>query len=159
VATDDAEVVALARALGADVPACLVSQSVRGTERGDVLTPVTGVPAGQAALLVNPLVPVSTAAVFRAWDGVDGGPLDEGDAMAAAHAGRNDLERAALGLCPEIGTALSLIGAQAGVTLARMSGSGATCFGLFDDPAACAAAAERVRAAQPGWWVLPTRLR
>jgi 4-diphosphocytidyl-2-C-methyl-D-erythritol kinase len=156
---DDPSVTMLARQLGADVPACLISRPVRGTDRGDVLTSLEGVPAGMAALLVNPLLPLSTAAVFRAWDGIDRGALAEGEAMTAARTGRNDLEQPARSLCPAIGTVLATMAAQPGVELVRMSGSGATCFGLFSDAASCEIAAESLRAAQPGWWVLPTRLR
>ena len=141
----------VAAALGADVPACLLSRTTRGEGRGDAIEPVeiAGL-AGTPVLLVNPGVPLSTAAVFRAWDGIDGGPL--GDWQA----GRNDLEAPARNLVPAIG---ELLHSLSSARIARMSGSGATCFGLFDSAAARDAAAAEIRAARPGWWVSQTRLR
>jgi 4-diphosphocytidyl-2-C-methyl-D-erythritol kinase len=143
---------AIARTLGADVPACLLSRTVRGEGRGDRLAPVDlpGL-AGAPLLLVNPRRPLSTAQVFRAWDGIDCGPLG-----ADWRAARNDLEAPAMTLEPAIGAVLA---ALAGAPFVRMSGSGATCFALYDDPAARDAAAARIAADHPGWWRLATRLR
>jgi 4-diphosphocytidyl-2-C-methyl-D-erythritol kinase len=137
--------------LGADVPACLLSRTSRGTGRGDEIEPVeiAGL-GGTPVLLVNPGVPLSTAAVFRAWDGVDRGPL--GDWQE----GRNDLQAAAIRLAPEIADVLD---ALSGARIARMSGSGATCFGLYASEAQRDAEAVRIAAARPGWWVSQTRLR
>jgi 4-diphosphocytidyl-2-C-methyl-D-erythritol kinase len=149
----------LAASLGADVPACLVSRPVRGEGRGDVLTRLEGVPGGQALLLVNPMRPLATGPVFAHWDGVDRGPLDPGDPIAAATAGRNDLEPPAIAILPVIGEILALLGGQEGVILARMSGSGATCFALFEDDAARDMATSDIAADHPDWWLLPTRLR
>ena len=141
----------IAAALGADVPACLTSRTKRGEGRGDDLREVDAPDlAGTPVLLVNPLVPVSTAAVFSRWDGVDRGPLGP-DLL-----GRNDLEAAALSLAPVIGQVLVSL---AGARFARMSGSGATCFGLFQDEAARDETEARIRAAQPDWWTLKSRLR
>lgn len=143
---------AIGAGLGADVPACLLSRTQRGEGRGDALVPVDlpGL-AGAPVLLVNPRVPVSTAEVFRRWDGIDHGPL--GTDFRSA---RNDLEAPARVLAPEIGAVLD---ALAGASFARMSGSGATCFGLYQDEPARDAAAARIAAAHPGWWLLRTRLR
>jgi len=149
----------LAASLGADVPACLVSRPVRGEARGDLLAPVEGLSSGQALLLINPMRPLATGAVFAHWDGVDHGPLDQGDPIAAAQAGRNDLEPAAIAILPVIGEILALLGGQDGVMLARMSGSGATCFALFEEDSAREAAATAIAADHPDWWLLPTRLR
>jgi 4-diphosphocytidyl-2-C-methyl-D-erythritol kinase len=149
----------LAASLGADVPACLLSRPVRGEGRGDALTPLDGVPGGQALLLVNPMRPLATGPVFAQWDGVDRGPLDRGDPIAAAKAGRNDLEPPAIAILPVIGEIVSLLGRQEGAILARMSGSGATCFALFEDDAARDKAAQSISADHPDWWLLPTRLR
>jgi len=149
----------LAASLGADVPACLVSRPMRGEGRGDRLVPVKGLPSGQPLLLVNPMRPLATGPVFAHWDGIDRGPLDEGDPIAAARAGRNDLEIPAIEILPIIGEILTLLHAQQGVLLARMSGSGATCFGLFEDDAARDVAAAAIAAEHPNWWLLPTRLR
>ena len=139
----------IAAELGSDVPACLLGRSAIGRSRGERLEPVSGMP-GTPVLLVNPGVAVSTAEVFRRWDGVDRGPLG-----ATPLAGRNDLEAPAREIAPSIGEVLALLAAQPGVTLARMSGSGATCFALFESDAACEAAA---RAMRPAWWAQPTRL-
>jgi 4-diphosphocytidyl-2-C-methyl-D-erythritol kinase len=140
----------LAASLGADVPACLASQSARGDARGDRLEPVDLGLAGTPVLLVNPGVPLATAAVFAGWDGIDRGPLGDW------REGRNDLEAPACALVPAIG---GILAALADARLARMSGSGATCFGLYDDESARDAAAARIAAAQPGWWLSQTRLR
>ncbi len=155
VAAGDPALRAVAAGLGADVPACLAATGQRGTGRGDDLTPVAGT-AGVPVLLVNPRRPLSTAAVFGAWDGIDHGPLAEGDPIAVAIAGRNDLEAPARRLEPAIDAVLAGLAAQAGVRLARMSGSGATCFAVFGDIAARDAAA----AAMPAdWWTMAGVLR
>ncbi len=137
------------RALGADVPACLVSQTVRGEGVGDVLvadTQVTGIPV----LLVNPGIALSTAAVFKAWDGIDHGALGDW------RDGRNDLELPARTLVPEIATVLNWLAAQDDVMMARMSGSGATCFALFTSAEARDRAAARV---PREWWHMASVLR
>lgn len=123
----------IARDLGADMPACLAGRTVRGEGRGDVLAPIEASRlSGTPLLLVNPGVTMPTGPVFAAWDGIDRGPLGGGDPLAAALAGRNDLEAPAIRLCPAIDDLLAWLHAQAGVVLARMSGSGATCFALFE---------------------------
>lgn len=141
----------VAARLGADVPACLLSRTARGTGRGDEIAPVeiAGL-SGTPVLLVNPGIPLSTAAVFRAWDGVDRGPL--GDWLE----GRNDLQAAAILLVPEIA---DLLDALSGARIARMSGSGATCFGLYSSEVERNADAARIAAARSGWWVSQSRLR
>ena len=140
----------VARDIGADVPACVRSVAARGEGRGDELEPVELGLAGTPVLLVNPRVEVSTADVFARWDGVDRGPL------ADWRSGRNDLEPAARTLAPQIGHILAWLSAQPGAELVRMSGSGATCFALFDSEERCRAAEEAV---PREWWRLPTRLR
>jgi 4-diphosphocytidyl-2-C-methyl-D-erythritol kinase len=147
---DDPRLFALADGLGSDVPACLFGRTVIGKGRGERLTPVAGLP-GTPVLLANPRVAVSTAEVFRRWDGVDRGPLTE-DPLA----GRNDLQPPALEIAPVIANVLDSLSGQPGARLARMSGSGATCFALFDTDGACAAAARAL--AGTGWWLAPTRL-
>lgn len=157
VAEDDARVDGVARRLGADVPACIASRTVRGDGRGDDLIALEATELhGMPLLLVNPRVPLMTGPVFRAWDGEDRGALAQGDPLSAALAGRNDLEAPARSICPVIGEIVDLLAAQPGVLLARMSGSGATCFALFDSEAARDAAAG---AMNPDWWLLRTRLR
>jgi 4-diphosphocytidyl-2-C-methyl-D-erythritol kinase len=152
---DDRAVARIAAGLGADVPACLLSRTCRGTARGDRLETVTlpGL-AGTPVLLVNPGVPVSTAEVFRRWDGVDRGALGED-----FRTGRNDLEAPALAVAPAIGSVLEALRGCPGVTLPRMSGSGATCFALFADEDARDAARAGIAAAHPEWWLLASRLR
>jgi 4-diphosphocytidyl-2-C-methyl-D-erythritol kinase len=156
IAADDPALMVIAAALGSDVPACLAGRTMIGRGRGERLTPIN-VPA-LPVLLVNPGVAVSTAAVFAAWDRTDRGPLPQGDALAIALGGRNDLEPPARALAPAIDTVLAMLGDASGVRLARMSGSGATCFALFDRGEDCAAAAQAVRTARPDWWCLETAL-
>lgn len=142
--------------LGADVPACLASVTLFGDGKGDVLTSVD-VPAlsGTPLLLVNPGVALSTAQVFARWDGVDRGALDR----AQPFTGRNDLTAAAIMLVPEIGTIVDLLIGLPGITLVRMSGSGATCFALFESLAARDSATARVKQALPYVWCLATEIK
>jgi 4-diphosphocytidyl-2-C-methyl-D-erythritol kinase len=150
----------IARALGADVPACVGSRPVRGDGRGDELAEVAeGGLVGMPLLLVNPGVPVATGAVFRGWDAIDRGPLANGDPLAVALTARNDLEPPARQIAPEIDTVLALLHEADGVKLARMSGSGATCFALFESFEACDSADRRVGHAHSGWWRFKTALR
>ena len=145
----------IAAKLGADVPACLANRTTLGTGKGDTLTALEGL-SGTPLLLVNPGVAVSTAAVFKTWDGQDRGPIPEGTLLDRAKAGRNDLEPPALALAPEIAQVRALLDAAHGVLLSRMSGSGATCFALFETPQARDAAATAARARR--WWTLATNM-
>lgn len=135
--------------LGADVPACVWSRTAYGGGVGEALAPgpaLTGTPV----LLVNPGVAVPTGPVFRAWDGVDRGPLG----VDWQHA-RNDLEGPAIVQQPVIADVLTWLRTLPGVRLARMSGSGATCFALFEGavpPMSPPVAPPR------GWWTMPTEL-
>src|SRR6188508_1247345 len=95
--------------LGADVPACVESVACVGRGTGTDLEPVENDLAGMPVLLVNPRVPLATGPVFAAWDGIDRGPLPEGPASAIARYGRNDLEAAALALCPQIAEVLAAL--------------------------------------------------
>lgn len=151
----DPRLFAIADALGSDVPACLLGATAVGRGRGERLEPIDGLP-GTPVLLVNPGIAVSTAEVFRRWDGIDRGPIGEGPLLEVALAGRNDLEAPALTIAPVIGEVLAALAARPGVRLARMSGSGATCFALLDSVEARAAAATAL--ARPGWWVAETSL-
>jgi len=137
--------------LGSDVPACLLSLPARGEGAGDKLESVE-LPdfSGKPVLLVNPRVPLSTAEVFTGWDGEDRGSLDDW------REGRNDLEAPAIALVPQIGSVLAWLGTQAGAEFVRMTGSGATCFALFDSEEARDAAADGV---PREWWRLATFLR
>jgi len=148
---DPAHAEAVAPMLGSDVPACLISQTARGEGAGDQLSlidshGISGVPV----LLANPRAALATADVFAQWNGVDQGPLDDW------RQGYNGLEAAATALVPQIETVLAWLGTRPGATIVRMSGSGATCFALFDSEAARDAAAMAV---PREWWHLATALR
>jgi 4-diphosphocytidyl-2-C-methyl-D-erythritol kinase len=147
---DPAHASAVAPALGADGPACLLSMTARGTGAGDRLELEDAGVSGAAVLLVNPLVALSTGRMFAAWDGVDRGSL------AGWRDGRNDLEPAARAALGEIGEILDWLNEQPGIDTARMSGSGATCFALFDGDNARDAAAV---ACPSQWWHLASNLR
>jgi 4-diphosphocytidyl-2-C-methyl-D-erythritol kinase len=138
------------RQLGADVAACIRSQTVRGDGRGDELSPVDESLSGTPVLLVNPRVALSTAEVFARWDGRDRGKL------IGWRNGRNDLQRAAASLAPQIDGILAWLSVQEGADCVRMSGSGATCFALFETEAKRDSAAMAV---PREWWRLATRLR
>ena len=155
VALADPTLFAIADALGSDVPACLLGRTALGRGRGEQLAPLEGL-AGTPTLLINPGVGVSTAAVFKGWDGMDRGPIGAGDLFAVAQAGRNDLEPPARAIAPAIDAVLAALAAQPRVLLARMSGSGATCFALFESDAARDAAAAALQ--RPEWWLAATRL-
>ena len=144
--------------LGADVPACLASEMAIGRGTGTQLDRVENDLAGSPVLLVNPRVAMPTGPVFAAWDGIDHGPLPEGPASTIMRAGRNDLEPAAVGKAPEIQTVLDALAAW-GATLARMSGSGATCFGLFASDEALARASDNIGRGHPRWWRMTGHLR
>ena len=141
----------VAPTLGSDVPACLLSLPARGVGAGDQLTTIElGEVSGQPVLLVNPRVALSTAEVFVNWDGEDQGALGDW------REGFNGLQSSAVALVPQIETVLAWLSAQPGVTLFRMSGSGATCFALFESEEARDAAATGV---PREWWHLATYLR
>ena len=141
--------------LGADVPACVESRTCVGRGTGTDLEPGPQDLAGTPVLLVNPRVPLATGPVFAGWDGVDRGPLPQGTAREIALAGRNDLEPPALDLCPAIGEVLAAL-RETDAWLVRMSGSGATCFALFD----CAEQRDVAASRLPHeWWKLSGTLR
>jgi 4-diphosphocytidyl-2-C-methyl-D-erythritol kinase len=146
---EDPRLFQIADGLGSDVPACLLGKTAIGKGRGEQLTPVPGMP-GTPVLLVNPGVAVSTAQVFARWDGKDRGQLG-----ADPLEGRNDLEPPARAIAPVIDEVLAMLAAQPGAALTRMSGSGATCFALFENEEACTKAAAAVR---PNWWSVETKL-
>jgi len=151
----EADLMAIALTLGSDVPACLAGVTVRGGGRGEQLTSVDpGGLTGMPLLIVNPLIATPTGPVFAGWDGMDRGPIARGDPMAAALAGRNDLEPAAIALVPVIAELIDFLSIQPGVTLARMSGSGASVFALFDRRDSRDAAASAFAARYPDYWQL-----
>jgi 4-diphosphocytidyl-2-C-methyl-D-erythritol kinase len=154
---DNKELVLANAHLGADVGACIVGRTRIGRGVGANLEMASDDLAGCPILLVNPRVPLATGPVFRAWDGADRGSLPAGSAREITLAGRNDLEAPAIALCPVVADVLSALRATGG-WLTRMSGSGATCFTLYDHEADRTAAAAAITAARPGWWCLESRL-
>ena len=158
ISLEDDALCALGASLGADVPACLYGRAVWVGGIGERLQPAGPLPEA-GILLVNPRAGLPTAAVFAARRGPFGhagrfAPMP-GEASALARAlmpCRNDLTEAAIGLVPEIAAVLARLGRSPGSLLARMSGSGATCFALFADHAAAEAARALVEAAEPRWW-------
>ena len=159
----NSESIQVAMSLGADVPVCLFSKTAQMSGIGENLSFLPGL--GQVnAVLVNPRVSISTANVFNAFDemSVKGGSIlpssAEGSLLLRAINGRNDLEAAAISLEPVIGDVLSVINNQTGCCLARMSGSGPTCYGLFKDASASLNAANAIRSIAPDWWCETTIL-
>lgn len=145
----------IAAKLGADVPACVASETCIGRGTGTDLQPLFSDLTGTPVLLVNPRVPLATGPVFKAWDGLDRGALPEGDARQVAHAGRNDLEEPAIALCPEIADVLTSL-RRTEATLVRMSGSGATCFALYET---CEDRDNALHYLDDSWWTMAAKLR
>lgn len=142
--------------LGADIPACVFSRSSFGTGTGTTLEFLDdSAITARHMLLVNPLQSVSTAEIFKAWNGVDGGEIECGNIWDAAVTGRNDLEPIAAAICPVINDILKCLSRE-NPAIARMSGSGATCFGMFEDAATLKAARTTL---DPDWWSMATKLR
>lgn len=156
----DAALTRLVAPLGADVAACVASVTALGLGVGTQLSPVPALRlGGTPVLLVNPRQPVATGPVFAAWDGIDRGPL-YGDPAGRAQllAARNDLQRPATAQCPAIAEVMLALGALR-PWLARMSGSGATCFALFDAVAERDAASINLAQSHPHWWQMAGTLR
>jgi 4-diphosphocytidyl-2-C-methyl-D-erythritol kinase len=166
---DDPRLIEVARLTGADVPVCLASRACVMTGVGETLLPLT-LPK-MPCVLVNPCVPVATSDVFRAL-GLRHGELlvgatdvilydptwPEAGAPIDAWIGvlsdiGNDLEKPAMRIQPVIGEVLAALRDTAGARLARMSGSGATCFAIFNDVADAQRAAQAIRREHPAWWV------
>ena len=162
IAQDEAEFSIFAMevaSLGADVPMCLLPRPLRARGTGEAISFLSLPPL--PAVLVNPRVPISTAEVFGALESPDNPRMPDpmpdfdtpGEVIDWLHKLRNDLEAPAKQIAPIVSDVLAAIGRTAGCGLARMSGSGATCFGLYEDESAAAAAARSLAAAHPRWWV------
>ncbi|WP_026941553.1 4-(cytidine 5'-diphospho)-2-C-methyl-D-erythritol kinase [Hellea balneolensis] len=143
--------------LGADVPVCLRSETAHMTGIGKDVTLMPNM--GQLhAVLVNPGVAVSTGKIFKAFDAAPDiretpRPMKQkGDLLVRALDGRNDLEPIAIAQAPIIGDVLRMIASQIGCQLARMSGSGATCFGVYENRTAARRAKAAIKAQAPDWW-------
>jgi 4-diphosphocytidyl-2-C-methyl-D-erythritol kinase len=160
---DDAALQAIAAALGSDIPVCLDAVPAFMEGRGEILRGVEAMPR-VPMLLVNPGVAVPTRDVFAALatrSGVEmelprGRFRDTADLLRFLETTRNDLEAPARAIQPVIGDVLATLAALPGALLSRMSGSGATCFGIFADDDCCRRAAEQLARAHPGWWIAPT---
>jgi 4-diphosphocytidyl-2-C-methyl-D-erythritol kinase len=167
-AIDDARLIEVAQLTGADVPVCLASRACVMTGVGETLLPLAlpKIPC----VMVNPRVAVATKDVFGAL-GLRNGELLVGatdviqaaawpedgasveDWVEALAAGSNDLEAPAMRIQPAIGKVLSALSATNGAWLARMSGSGATCFAIFENTAEAQRASQKIQSDHPGWWV------
>lgn len=161
---DDPRILAAARETGADVLICLEGRArvMRGI--GDALSPPVRLPK-LPALLVNPRVVLSTGGVFarvakddRSSQPLSDVPHDIGALIPRLAAHGNDLTRAATSVVPAIGEILAVLGALPCCRLSRMSGSGPTCFGLFDDAAAAASAAHHLQKTHGNWWICATTI-
>ena len=165
-ADDDARLAEAAKATGADVPVCLNPRARRMSGIGERLGPALGLKP-IAAVLVNPRAASPTPAVFAGMGlaiGQASGATAfaealDGDAVAALVLGRNDMQASAERITPAISETLEILRGDRDARLARMSGSGATCFALYGDRHAAARAARRLKAIRPGWWVRATSLR
>ena len=168
IALGDARLQKAARRVGTDVPVCVDPRPRRMRGIGEILSAPLSIPK-LAAVLVNPGVAVPTRDVFAMLGLKAGGglrragraralPRDRDNFIEALAGQRNDLEPAAIKIQPVIAKVLAALRKEPGCDLARMSGSGPTCFGLFASPRAAAAAARSVSAAQPRWWVKATVL-
>jgi len=153
---------ALAFSLGADTPACLRGTSLYMSGVGEVLEDGPAFPE-MHLVLANPGKPLMTAEVFKAYSGPFSTPARHPEAFSSLsaciqflHTTRNDLEPAAIGLMPEIKTVLEILFRQKGCLLARMSGSGATCFGIFENASLAKDAAQAISGIYPAWWVNAT---
>jgi 4-diphosphocytidyl-2-C-methyl-D-erythritol kinase len=163
ISIDDQGVMEAARKTGADVPVCLAKRARMMRGIGDELGPLLAL-APLIGLLVNPGEPVATKDVFSLMNIAPGAATDFGghpelypnmppDALIAAlRKGRNDMESAACLLAPVIGDVLAVLAAAPGCRLARMSGSGATCFGIFRDCKSAARAKKAILRTHPAWW-------
>jgi 4-diphosphocytidyl-2-C-methyl-D-erythritol kinase len=167
-AVDDPRLIEVARLTGADVPVCLASRACVMTGVGETLQPLT-LPI-MPCVMVNPRIPVATKDVFKALglrsgellvgfaDVIDaanwpeaGASLD--DWVEALAAGSNDLEAPATRIQPVIGEVIAALNATNGAWLARMSGSGATCFAIYENTAEAQRATQKIQRDHPGWWV------
>jgi 4-diphosphocytidyl-2-C-methyl-D-erythritol kinase len=165
-ASDDPRLLDAASATGADVPVCLDPRPRLMRGAGEVLSAPLPLPP-LPAVLVNPGVALPTRDVFDAFDRAQAGQSPQpgppsfkarDEFVAFVQTQPNDLEAAAISLQPAIGDALSALRGLRSCLLARMSGSGATCFGLFDTQAAASSAAGQLRAAHADWWIEETTL-
>ena len=158
----DAEWLDIALFLGADVPVCWHSKTSKMMGIGEIIERIDLSPPLNA-VLVNPGTPVSTAEVFRTFDDRDPPEMpsslpDHGDLWMQILQSDNDLQSPAIKIEPIIGDVLREIASQNGCQIARMSGSGATCFGIFENRGHASAAKARILVNNPDWWVTTCRI-
>lgn len=146
--------------LGADIKACIASETCLGRGTGADLHPAQDLSlSGTPVLIVNPRQPLATGPVFAGWDGIDRGALFTGlSQRSQLLACRNDLQRPAMAQCPAITDVLTELGGLR-PWLARMSGSGASCFAMFDAGAERDEAAAHMSRTHPQWWLMARSLR
>jgi 4-diphosphocytidyl-2-C-methyl-D-erythritol kinase len=162
---DRAQLIQMGLTLGADVPACVMGGTLRMEGIGEVLTQLPDLPE-VPILLVHPDTGLSTPQVFRALAGRHSGVAPEsaadfktaGELIASIASLRNDLEAPAIELLPVIGEVLEAIKETRGCSIARMSGSGSACFGIYANPQAAADAVTILTSRHPHWWVRAGRL-
>lgn len=161
----ETDLCAVAEDIGSDVPACVLSRPVWMDGRGEILTPVSVPPLNM--LLINPGVAVPTGQVFDALQSRSGlgavarlpdEPQTLWDISAYLEDARNDLERPAIAIAPVINDVLTALETANGCVLARMSGSGATCFGLFEGRNFALRAAAAIEREHPDWWLSVTQI-
>ncbi|MEK9969407.1 MAG: 4-(cytidine 5'-diphospho)-2-C-methyl-D-erythritol kinase [Ferrovibrio sp.] len=159
---DDDTLTRMAAQLGADIPVCLFGRAAVMTGMGEQIAPLPPLPPFWL-VLANPGVALATRDVFSALAGQFGPPMplerrpeSAADLAILLRARRNDLEAPARFLAPEIDPVLAALKAQAGCLLARLSGSGATCFGMFAEKRDADFAARNLARAYPKWWVAGT---
>ena len=158
----DSEIMlAMAAQIGADVAMCLYSQPVIAEGVGDILTPLTRLP-GLNLVLVNPLLPLSTRDVFKAYTPIASKPtpipveaMNFAELISLLEKHPNHLEETAKALMPQVGEIITALRSTHKCLLARMSGSGATCFGIFESTEKANHAAQTLKAHFPGYWIVP----
>lgn len=154
----------LAQKLGADVPACYITRPVWAEGIGEKVTRLAEMPA-MHFVLVNPMVATPTPEVFKRFHRAFSPAIQFSGRRKTMHEWiadlkiyRNDLTEAALEVCPDIRAVLAALEETPNCQLARLSGSGATCFGMYDSPAAAVAAVNKLKQTHPGWWVAAANL-
>jgi len=149
----------IARPLGADVPACIYSKTCEGTGTGQEIELISSTDLdGKAVLLANPLVELSTAAVFKHWDGKDKGGLNMPNLVDVLKHGRNDLEFSAVSQEPKVAAILKLL-LNTNPIASKMSGSGATCFGVYENTEMAEIASKEIQILVSPVWTMVGKFR
>ena len=153
------ELIEIARPMGADIPACIRSKTCFGSGIGQDLVPLSSADVSKySVVLVNPKIPVSTPEIFGRWDGLDRGQLDTGKMHDILTEGRNDLQEPAIRLVPIVETILKQLWETKPFT-AKMSGSGATCFAVYETTKLASAALKHIQQVAPEYWTMTGKVR